>query len=130
MRVVIMAVIGLIAFVQASSAAEKYPDMLGTWTGTADRVIADANGRIEFRTDQITVEITEQRDRRFVGRLVLEGNDVQIIGVFLDRTTFRWAQPAGFADGRLLHPNTFETCFLRLSEFSKIAACETLNRKK
>lgn len=128
MRMTLLALATIAA--SAPAMAEDVPSLVGTWSGTAERVLSDADGAIAFKTDSITMEFTEQRDRRFVGRLLVADLDIQIIGVFLDDERFRWAESSGFADGRFLDPDTFEACYVRIAQFSKIAACEVLTRQK
>ena len=120
----------MLATMGAADAQDSYPDLRGTWTGTTDQVLFDESGASIFRSVPLTIEILEQRDRRFTGRVQVEQYDLRILGVFVDETTLRWAEPSGFAEARLTGPDSFEACFLRLAELSKIAACQTMTRQE
>ena len=130
MRLILLALAAILASAPPSIAADAYPNMVGKWSGTAERVLSDPDGAISFRTDPITMEFTEQQGRRFVGRLLVADLNIQIIGVFLDERSFRWAESSGFADGHFTDPDTFEACYIRNAQFSKIAACEVLTRQE
>ncbi len=81
----------------------------------------------------MTLVVSEQQDRRFVGsiKVPLEGKILKLglVGVFTSPTEFRWAEPEGAVEGHMVDQDTIEACYLRISPFSQVAACETLKRQ-
>jgi hypothetical protein len=115
-------------------AQDAYPDLRGTWTGTADQVARalDRSGGV-FQSGAMTLVIDAQQDRRFYGGIdVVEGAarlKLDIVGVFTNQEEFRWAEPSGEVEGHMVDADTIEACYLRISAFSQVAACETLTRQ-
>jgi hypothetical protein len=114
-------------------AQDAYPDLRGTWTGTADQVARalDRSGGV-FQSGAMTLVIDAQQDRRFYGGIdVVEGAArLKVdVGVFTNQEEFRWAEPSGEVEGHMVDADTIEACYLRISAFSQVAACETLTRQ-
>jgi hypothetical protein len=115
-------------------AQDAYPDLRGTWTGTADQVARalDRSGGV-FQSGAMTLVIDAQQDRRFYGGIdVVEGAarlKLDIVGVFTNQEEFRWAEPSGEVEGHMVDADTIEACYLRISAFSQVAASETLTRQ-
>jgi hypothetical protein len=116
------------------AAQNAYPDLRGTWAGTADQVARalDRSGGV-FQSGAITLVVDAQQDRRFFGGIdVVEGAaslKLDIVGVFTSEDEFRWAEPSGEVEGHMVDADTIEACYLRISAFSQVAACETLKRQ-
>ena len=134
-RVLIAATWALALHVVSASAQEAYPDFRGTWTGTVEHVLLnlDRSGAT-FDTGPIKLVVKEQRGRRFVGeiyvRLAEQPLNIELVGIFTSETEFMWSETDGIVNGRMLDDNTFEACFLRVSAYSQVAACETMNRQE
>ena len=114
-------------------AAENFSDLRGTWTGKGDGVFVASPGspkHSRFGSVDITLVIDAQQDRRFAGTITMSGNTKPIVGVISTSGTIWWSEPGGFVEGALTDPDTFEGCYVRVSQFSQLAACEVLKRKK
>lgn len=115
------------------NAAETFPDLRGTWSGTGDGVFVTSPGspnNARFGSVDITLVIDAQQDRRFAGTITMSGGAKPIVGVVTTSGSIWWSEPGGFVEGQLSDPDTFEGCFVRVSQFSQLAACEVLTRQK
>ena len=134
MRVVLVLVVGLgLLLGSAARAQDSYPDLKGTWTGKGDGVFfasPGAHGKATFGSVEITVVIDHQEDRRFSGTITMARGSKPIVGVITDDGAIWWSEPGGFVEGRLTDADTFSGCYVRVSEFSQLAACEVLKRQK
>lgn len=126
----------LLFSVPAGLAEDSYPDIVGTWVGEgADiRMNSDGSGVI-FSSETITQIVTEQRDRRFTGEMhsgsgASEKFSVEFVGVFVDGSHFRWSEPNGFVEGRVIDADTIDSCYVRTAPEGQNAACQTLKRVK
>lgn len=114
-------------------AADAYPDLKGTWTGKGDGVFVTSPGsptHSQFGAVEVTLVIDAQEDRRFAGTITMSGATKPIVGVISISDTILWSEPGGFVEARLTDANTIDGCFLRVSEFSQLAACEVLKRQQ
>ena len=114
-------------------AADAFPDLQGTWTGKGEGVFVTSPGsptHSQFGTVDITLVIDAQKDRRFAGTIQMSGHTKPIVGVISTSDTIWWSEPGGFVEGRLTDADTFEGCYVRVSQFSQLAACEVLKRRK
>ena len=114
-------------------AADTFPDLRGTWTGKGEGVFVTSPGsptHSQFGSVDITMVIDAQRDRRFAGTIQMSGDTKPIVGVFSTSDTIWWSEPGGFVEGRLTDANTFEGCYVRVSQFSQLAAYEVLKRQQ
>lgn len=114
-------------------ASGGFPDLRGTWTGKGEGVFVSAPGspkHSQFSSVDITLVIDAQQDRRFAGTITMLGNTKPVVGVFSTSDTIWLSEPGGFVEGELTNPDTFEGCYVRVSQFSQLAACETLTRQK
>ena len=84
----------------------------------------------QFGVVDITVVIDAQEDRRFAGTITMSGATKPVVGVITKSNRIMWSEPGGFVEGHLADANTIEGCFLRVSEFSQLAACEVLTRQQ
>jgi hypothetical protein len=119
----------------AVSAQPAYPDLRGTWTGTADQVMLDPDGAgASFKSGPVALVVSDQRDRRFAGELDVHRGEQKlkfdIVGVFTSETEFAWTETEGFVTGRMIDNDTIETCYLRVGADSGVAACETMMRQE
>ena len=132
----ILAVLGvaLAALVgNPAGAADNFPDLRGTWTGKGEGVFVTSPGsptHSRFGTVNISLVIDAQQDRRFAGTITMSGGTKPIAGVITTNGSIWWSEPGGFVEGKLTDPNTFEGCYVRVSQFSQLAACEVLKRQK
>ena len=133
MRIVLALVFGLgLLFADTARAQDSYPNMLGTWTGKGEGVFVSFPGagkHATFSSVEITVVIDQQQDRRFAGRITMAGRSYRIVGVITDSGDIWWTEPGGFVEGRLTDKDTFTGCYVRATQFSQLAACETLKRQ-
>ena len=114
-------------------AADAFPDLKGTWSGKGEVVFVTSPGsptHSQFGTVDITVVIDAQEDRRFAGTITMSGSTKPVVGVITKSNRILWSEPGGFVEGHLADANTIEGCFLRVSEFSQLAACEALKRQE
>ena len=114
-------------------AADAFPDLKGTWTGKGEGVFVTSPGsptHSQFAEVDITVVIDAQEDRRFAGTITMSGATKPVVGVITESNRILWSEPGGFVEGHLADANTIEGCFLRVSEFSQLAACEVLKRQQ
>jgi len=119
-----------------SLAEDVYPDIVGTWSGQGldVRLPSDGSGAI-FSSETVVQVVSEQQDRRFAGtmhsgRKASEQFKVEFVGVFVDPEHFRWSEPNGFVEGRMIDENTIESCYVRAAPDGQNAACQTLKREK
>jgi hypothetical protein len=120
--------------VPAALADETYPDIVGTWSGESVEVMLNEDGSGDFFSEDVTQVVTEQQDRRFVGRIVSDqGNQpfrVQFVGIFIDESRFRWSEPGGFVEGRVIDADTIDSCYIRTSREGQLATCHILKRQR
>ncbi len=120
----------------ASLADDIYPDIVGTWVGEGADIRMSYDGDdVVFGSETITQTVTEQRDRRFIGSMHSESGasekfSVKFVGVFLDMSHFRWSEPNGFVEGRMIDADTIDSCYVRTAPEGQNAACQTLKRVK
>lgn len=135
MRFLIAASLAWLVAASAVVAEESYPDIVGTWKGEGIAVALGSDGSpASFYSEEVTQVVTEQRDRRFVGRMFSgEGAEqflVHFVGIFLDQDRFRWSEPNGFVEGRLINADTIDSCYTRTGAENQAAACQILKRQK
>lgn len=134
MRALSTLALGLgLLFASMAHAGESYPNLIGTWSGTADGVFVTAPGpqtNATYRTIDIILVVARQEDRRFNGTVTIEGSTQPVVGVVTDEGGIKWSEPGGFVEGRLTDPNNFRGCYPRVSQFSQLAACEELKRRE
>ena len=114
-------------------AADNFPNLRGTWTGKGEGVFVTSPGspdHSQFGTVDISLVIDSQQDRRFAGTITMSGETKPIVGVISTSGSIWWSEPGGFVEGQLTDPNTIEGCYVRVSQFSQLAACEVLKRQK
>jgi len=135
MRLVLAAVHALPLLALPASAQPVYPNLQGTWAGTAEQVMRDSDGSgVSFASAPVAFVVSEQRDRRFAGELDVGRGDqrlkIRIVGIFTSETEFAWGESEGFVTGRMLDVDTIETCYQRVGADSGFAACETMRRQE
>lgn len=109
-------------------AGEKIPDLVGTWVGE-NRTISDKKGYRDWGTK--TVEITEQRDRRFKGHFTYAEGTKHFFGIiYPDNETFTWvaSDSKGYNHGRVLGPDRISACYIESGE-EATAGCADMKRK-
>ena len=134
MRVMLLTALVSIAASTTALAQESYPDLVGTWKGQSFGVQLKDDGSGDFYSEDVTQVVTEQKDRRFVGRMFSgEGAEqfrVSFAGIFLDATSFRWSEPNGFVEGRMIDPETMDSCYVQTGAPKPIVTCHILKRQK
>ncbi len=134
MRFILIAATMLLAVgLGTASAEERDPDLRGTWVGEAKAVYVVSPGPptdARFSTSEIVLKINQQEDRRFSGLMTVDETTRPIVGVIAFDGKIWWSEPGGFVEGHLTDPDTFEGCYVRISAFSQLAACEILKRQE
>ena len=117
-------------------AEDVWPDIVGTWTGVSMDVQLTSEGSDAiFSSEPVIQVINRQQDRRFTGTMhsgpdASEQYKVAFVGVFVDPEHFRWSEPNGFLEGRMIDKDTIESCYVRTGPDNQDAACQTLKREK
>jgi len=131
---IISTLIVLVGLTAAAFAEEQsLPDLKGTWTGKGDGVFVTQPGSVtdsQFREVDIKLVIKQQQGRRFSGTITMSGDARPVVGVIKFDGGILWSEPSGFVEGQLRDENTIQGCFVRISSFSQLAACEILKRQK
>ncbi len=133
MRRFVATTIALTGLVGAAFAEEQsFPDLKGTWTGTAQGAFEAAPGRPAKAESSIEIKLVvdQQKDRHFAGTLSLEAENKAISGVIASDGSILWSEANGFVRGKLIDGDTIEACYVRISAFSQLATCEELKRQK
>lgn len=118
----------LLLFAAAACADDQIPNLVGTWVGE-NRTVSDQKGYRDWGTK--TVEITEQRDRRFRGHFTYAGGTKHFFGViYPDDVTFTWvaSDSKGYNHGRVLGPDRISACYVEAGE-EATAGCADMTRK-
>lgn len=103
------------------------PNLLGTWSGE-NNTISDKKG---YKTWNKTIEITEQKDRRFKGHFTYSAGRKDFFGViYPDNISFTWVVPnsRGYNHGRILTTTTISACYVE-SGIDATAGCAELTRQ-
>jgi hypothetical protein len=133
----LVAIVASILFAGAAS-AQDYPDLKGTWAGTADvvsarpdasSVLGDGAPEVKFAEVPVEVVIDRQEGRRFTGTVNGKGWSKLFIGVFATDDTILWAEHNGTVQARLVGGDTLDYCYLEADDLRQMAACAQLKRK-
>lgn len=103
------------------------PELIGKWTGK-NNTVSDKKG---YLTRDKTIEITEQKGRRFKGKFSYSGGTVKFFGViYPDNKSFTWVshQSRGFNHGRILGKNRISACYVEAG-MEATAGCADLTRQ-
>jgi len=134
MRRFVATLVALMGFIGVAAAEEQsLPNLKGTWTGKGDGVFVTQPGSVtdsQFREVDIKLVIKQQQGRRFSGTITMSGDARPVVGVIKFDGGILWSEPSGFVEGQLRDENTIQGCFVRISSFSQLAACEILKRQK
>lgn len=115
-------------FAQNKGVDSDIPNLVGTWSGK-NVTVSDVKGYKEW--DNKTIEITEQKDRRFRGSFTYADGTKNFFGViYPDNISFTWVSTPskGFIHGRILDDNTIGACYVETWE-QATAGCATLERE-
>jgi hypothetical protein len=123
--------------------AQSPPSMLGTWNGESHTISVDGNQinrtssweKPALTDRKITVEVTQQKDRRFWGNVYanskLTGPLIGVVGV--DGKTVVMVGPNATATGILVGKNELEYCYtdanIATGNSLFTASCSELFRK-
>ena len=111
-----------------AKAEEAIPSLLGTWSGK-NNTVSEKKG---YKTRDKTIQITEQKDRRFKGYFTYSGGRVDFFGViYPDNKSITWVSPGsrGYNHGKILSKEKIAACFIE-SGIDATAGCATLTKKK
>lgn len=104
------------------------PNLIGIWSGK-NVTVSEAKGYKEW--DKKTIQITEQKDRRFRGTFTYADGTKNFFGViYPDNISFTWVSTPskGFVHGRILADNTIGACYVETWQ-QATAGCATLIRE-
>ena len=127
------AILLAVCFAGAAEAKDDFPNMIGTWKGPAHGVFVAAPGpsrEPRFASMELTLDITKQEDRRFAGTIKTPNSTKPLVGVIDFNGNVLWSEPGGFVEGRFKDADTIQGCYVRVSGYSHIAACEEFKRQK
>lgn len=118
------AALGLALVVASPSGAADAPSLKGTWKGPSQG-IGKADG---WTSDEITIEITEQRGPAFTAQVVYGDQREDVIGsVAADGRTVHIVGDDGHNLGAFTAPDTLDLCYVELGADAK-TACTVLKR--
>ncbi len=128
---VIINSIGLIClyYFNQNQIGKDIPNLIGVWSGK-NVTVSDSKGYKEW--DKKTIQITEQKDRRFRGTFTYADGTKNFFGVlYPDNISFTWVSTPskGFVQGRILSDNTIGACYVEAYE-QATAGCATLEREQ
>ena len=109
-------------------AQEPIPNLIGTWSGP-NNTISETKG---YKTRKKTIEITEQKGRRFRGQFNYAGDIKNFFGViYPDNISFTWVSTnsKGYNFGRILGKDHISACFIEAGKKAS-AGCAELKRQK
>ena len=127
LTVIFVSLIMSLTLLQAK-AEEAIPSLLGTWSGK-NNTVSEKKG---YKTRDKTIQITEQKDRRFKGHFTYSGGRVDFFGViYPDNKSITWVSPGsrGYNHGRILSKEKIAACFVE-SGIDATAGCATLKKIK
>ncbi|HRN83790.1 MAG TPA: lipocalin family protein [Hyphomicrobium sp.] len=122
-----LAVVMSLTIAGRALADEEIPNLVGKWVGE-NRTISDQKGYRDWGTK--TVEITEQRDRRFRGHFTYAEGTKHFFGIiYPDNETFTWvaSDSKGYNHGRVLAPDRISACYIESGE-DATAGCADMKR--
>ena len=108
-------------------AQEPIPNLIGTWSGP-NNTISETKG---YKTHKKTIEITEQKGRRFRGQFNYAGDIKNFFGViYPDNISFTWVSTNsnGYNFGRILGKDHISACFIEAGA-KATAGCAELKRQ-
>jgi hypothetical protein len=114
---------------QALADETAVPQLVGTWIGK-NFTVSDKKGFVDWGTK--TVQITEQKDRRFRGQFSYPAGTKHFFGViYPDNVSFTWVatDSKGYNHGRILTTDTIAACYVESGE-EATAGCAELTRPK
>lgn len=109
------------------SLAEEIPNLIGKWSGE-NKTFSELKG---MKSWDKTINITEQKDRRFKGSFTYSDGTKNFFGVIHpDNETITWvaSNSRGYNLGKLLGKNKISACYVE-SGIDATAGCAELIRK-
>ncbi len=104
------------------------PNLVGTWSGP-NVTVSEVKGYKEW--DKKTIQVTEQKDRRFKGTMTYADGTKHFYGViYPDNISFTWVSRAGkgYVHGSMLDKKTMGACYVEAYE-EGTAGCATLTKE-
>ena len=126
-----------LALAAAPLAAQDFPDLKGTWTGTGWGVISGALGhhepsdepRFKDTTETWTVEITEQEGGAVIGTFGSDRLTETLIGaIAADGTTLNFVDEDSILTGTLRSDNEMALCIQETGP-AMVATCYVMTRE-
>lgn len=121
---------GLWVFLTPTQAkTESIPNLVGTWIGD-NKTVSDKKGYKDW--GKKTVEITEQKDRRFRGQFTYSEGTKNFFGViYPDNKSFTWVatDSKGYNHGRIIDAEHIGACYVEAGA-EATAGCAELEKKK
>jgi len=109
-------------------AQEPIPNLIGIWSGP-NNTISETKG---YKTRKKTIEITEQKGRRFRGQFNYAGDIKNFFGViYPDNISFTWVSTNsnGYNFGRIHDKDHISACFIEAGKKAS-AGCAELKRQQ
>ena len=103
------------------------PNLVGTWSGD-NNTISTKKG---YKTWTKTINITEQKDRRFKGYFTYSEGRKDFFGViYPDNVSFTWVVPdsRGYNHGRIHNATKISACYVE-SGIDATAGCTEMTKK-
>ncbi len=108
-------------------AQEDAPNLVGTWIGTNNSISAKKG----YLSRPKTIQIIEQKGRRFKGQFNYAGTIYNFLGViYPDNISFTWVSTHshGYNHGRILGKDLISACYIEAGP-KATAGCAELKRK-
>lgn len=115
------------AFADNHPASGEVPNLVGKWSGKNNTV----SGKKGYLTRDKTIEITEQKGRRFKGIYSYSEGTVNFFGViYPDNKSFTWVSHGsrGYNHGRILTDDKISACYVEAG-LQATAGCAELSRQ-
>lgn len=109
--------------------SDPIPNLVGTWVGE-NKTVSEKKGYKDW--GKKTVEITEQKDRRFRGHFTYSEGTKNFFGViYPDNKSFTWVatDSKGYNHGRILDAEHIGACYVEAGA-EATAGCAELEKKK
>ncbi|MEO1224982.1 MAG: hypothetical protein AAFX92_12195 [Pseudomonadota bacterium] len=134
---VIAAALALVTATPA--AAQDYPDLLGTWAGVSETIVAGSTNHHQRAPGEtqpdprlvsvpITVIIDQQDGRRFSGTVNSPSASERIVGVVTSEGRILWVDEDGYNEGVMIDDDRMDICYLLVQPLIQLASCVEMVR--
>jgi len=117
----------LTLYVMPLKAGPDVPQLVGTWQGTNNSI----SGKKGYLSRPKTIQIIEQKGRRFKGQFKYSDNVYNFLGViYPDNVSFTWVSTNsnGYNHGRILGKDLISACYVEAGP-KATAGCAELKRQ-